>query len=69
MSGHEGVFFVEGVENEISLEAKAEFHATGMVMEVDTLSNGKEVAESENGNAVNAVRAEVKDPITGFITI
>ena len=67
--GHKGVFFIDGIEDEIALEAEAELHAAGMVMEVDTLSNGKEVAESENGNAVNAVRAEVKDPITGFITI
>ena len=69
MPWHEGVFIVDGVEDEIPFEAEAELHATGMIMEVDALSDGKEVAESENGNAVDAVRAEVKDPITRFIAI
>ena len=67
--GHERVFFVGGVEDKIPLEAKAELHAAGMIMEVGSLSNGEKVAESENGNAVDAVRAEVKDPITGFVAI
>ena len=67
--GHKGVFFIEGVEDEIPFEAEAELHAAGMVMEVDTLSNGKEVAESENGNAVDAILPQVKDPIPRFIII
>ena len=67
--GHEGVFLVDRIEDEIPFEAKAELHATGMIMEVGALSDGEEVAESENGNAVDAVRAEVEDPITGFVTI
>ena len=69
MPWHEGVFIVDGVEDEISLEAEAELHAARVIMEIGALSNGEKVAEAENGDAVDAVRTEVKDPITGFVTI
>lgn len=38
-------------------------------MEVGALSNGEEVTESENRNAVDAILPQVKDPIPRFITI
>ena len=66
---HERVFFFEGVEDEIPFEAKAKLHAARMIMKVGALSNGEEVAESENRNAVDAILPQVKDPITGFVTI
>ena len=69
MSRHEWVFFAEGVEYEIPLKAEAKLHATGMIMEVGSLSDCEEVAESENRNAVDAVGPQVKNSITGFVTI
>lgn len=69
MPGHEGVCFVSSIEDKIPFEAEAEFHTTGMIMEVGPLSNGEEIAETQDGNAVDAVRAEVKDPIPGFVAI
>ena len=67
--GHKGVFFIDGIEDEIALEAEAELHAAGMVMEVGPLPDGMEVAEAENGNAADAIRAKVKDPIARFVAI
>lgn len=69
MSGHEWIFFVEGVEDKVSFEAEAELHAARVIMEVGSLSDGEKIAESENGNAVDAVLTEVKDPITGLVAI
>lgn len=53
--GHEWIFLVNGVENEIPLETETELHTAGMIMEVGALSNGEKIAESEDWNAVDAI--------------
>ena len=49
------------------LKSRNDRHASEM--EIRPVPDGIEVAGAEDGNAADAVLPQVKDPITGFVTI
>ena len=68
-SGHEWVFPVGRVENQVPFKAEAKLHATRMEMEIRPASNCEEVAETQYGNAVNTIGLQVKDTIARLVAI
>lgn len=67
---HEWIFSpVDGVEDKVSLEAKAEFHATGMIVEVDRVPDVWKAAATQERNAGDPVRSDVKSPVAGSVVV
>ena len=69
MPRHEGILFVLRFEDEVAFEAKAEFHASGMIVEVGPFADGEEVAVPKNGYAIDSIRSKVEDPIARSVAV
>lgn len=69
MPGHKGVFFIDGIEDEIALEAEAELHAAGMNVVVGAGSDRQKVAHAEDGDATDAVGAKVEHAVVRPVAV
>ena len=69
VSGEEWVRLVCRVEDKVAPSAEAELHAARMIVEFRTLHDRREVAESQHGDAVHALGAQVEDPGAGLVAL